>query len=94
MKIDEKTILYLEDLSFLTLSNDERKRIAGDLETILGYMEALSTLNTSGVPNQRSDVMENVLRADEIKESVLHAEILKNAPKSDESFFIVPKTLE
>ena len=94
MKIDEKTILYLEDLSFLTLSTDERTRIAGDLETILEYMATLSKLDTKSVSQVFSGAQENALRADKVENSSLCAEILKNAPESDDEFFIAPKTLE
>ena len=48
MVIDEKLIKYLEDLSFITLSGEERGRIRRDLENILAGMDLLSKLDTGG----------------------------------------------
>ena len=45
MLVDEKLITYLEDLSFITLSGEERGRICADLENILAGMELLSKLD-------------------------------------------------
>ena len=50
MVIDEKLINYLEDLSFITLSAEDRGRICADLENIIAGMELLSTLDTSSAP--------------------------------------------
>ena len=57
MLIDEKLINYeiinyLEDLSFITLSGEERDRICADLKNIIAGMDMLSTLDTSGVSAQ------------------------------------------
>ena len=95
MKIDDKTITHLEDLSFLTLSKEERARIAVDLEAILDGMATLSMLDTTGV-SQTGNIpkKENVLRADEIKTSFLRADILKNAPNSNNEYIVAPKTVE
>ena len=94
MQIDEKLISYLEDLSYLTLSADEKKRLTGDLEEILSYMAHLSELDTNGVP-ERSHPFDNVnaFREDEVLESFDRELILKNAPNSNGEAFIAPKTI-
>ena len=95
MRIDEKLIDYLEDLSRLTLSIDEKQRISGDLKEILGYMERLGELDTDGVP-ERSHPFDNVnaFRDDKAGISFDRELILKNAPHSDNRMFIAPKTIE
>ncbi len=50
MKIDDKLIAYLEDLSRLSLSENEKSCLSKDLEEILNYMARLSELDTGGVP--------------------------------------------
>ncbi|MCL2009464.1 MAG: Asp-tRNA(Asn)/Glu-tRNA(Gln) amidotransferase subunit GatC [Synergistaceae bacterium] len=89
MLIDEKLIDYLEELSCLTLSFDEKQRISGDLKEILGYMERLGELDTGGVP-ERSHPFDNVnaFRDDIAGESFDRELILKNAPRRDDRMFI------
>ena len=95
MQIDEGLIDYLEDLSCLTLSVEEKTRLSGDLKKILSYMERLGELDTSGVP-ERSHPFDNVnaFREDEVQSSFDRALILKNAPDRDDKMFIAPKTVE
>jgi len=95
MQIDEKLIAYLEELSYLTLSDAEKKRLAGDLEGILSKMAQLSELDVEGVP-ERSHPFDNVnaFRSDEVKPSLGRELILKNAPVKNSEVFIAPKTVE
>lgn len=95
MKIDEKLITYLEDLSCLTLSAEEKQRLGGDLDKILNGMARLGELNTQNVP-ERSHSFDNVntLRNDEIQNSSERELILKNAPDRTEEMFLAPKTVE
>ena len=95
MKIDEKTITYLEDLSQLTLSNDEKQRLTNDLEEILTFMSKLNELdmsNTMELSHPLDSFCE--LRDDEIESSYARELILRNAPCRNDAAFIAPKTLE
>ena len=95
MVIDEKLIKYLEDLSFIILSNEERGRICADLENIIAGMELLSKLDTSSIPKQDLSLnLKTDLRKDEVTPSFPRNEILKNAPKANAETFVVPKTVE
>ena len=95
MLIDEKLINYLEDLSFITLSGEERGRISADLESIISGMELLSTLDTSGVPEHVLSLnSKTALRKDKVISSFPRDEILKNAPKANGETFVVPKAVE
>ena len=95
MQIDEKLISYLEDLSYLTLSDDEKIRLANDLREILSGMARLGELNTKNVP-ERSHPFDNVnaFRDDEVQASFDRELILKNAPARNNEMFIAPKTVE
>ena len=95
MQIDDKLIAYLEDLSCLALSEQEKNRLAGDLQEILGYMARLGELDTDGV-TERSHPFDNVnaFRDDQEGSSFNRELILKNAPARNDEFFIAPKTVE
>ena len=92
--IDADLISYLEDLSCLELTDNEKHRLSGDLNDILRKMAQLSELDTENVL-ERSHPFDNVnaFREDELQGSLDRELILKNAPHSDEETFIVPKTI-
>ena len=95
MVIDEKLINYLEDLSFITLSAEERERICSDLENIIAYVELLSKFNTGSVPDiSVPKDLRTELRKDEVLPSFPRDEILKNAPQKNGETFVVPKAVE
>ena len=95
MCIDNKLISYLEDLSCLTLGEDEKVQIAIDLDKILNYMARLSELDTDGVV-ERSHPFDNVnaFREDTVTGSFDRELILKNAPQKNAETFIAPRTIE
>ena len=95
MQIDSSLIAYLEDLSCLTISDEEKLRLSAELEDILKSMSRLSELNTDGVSG-RSHPFDDVndFRADEVQDSFDRELILQNAPKRSDEFIIAPRTVE
>jgi len=49
MKVAEKDVSYVADLSNLELSAEERERMVRDLNSILGHIDTLEKLDTSNV---------------------------------------------
>jgi aspartyl-tRNA(Asn)/glutamyl-tRNA(Gln) amidotransferase subunit C len=49
MKVTEKDVSYVADLSNLELSAEERERMVRDLNSILGHIDTLERLDTSNV---------------------------------------------
>ena len=86
--------MYLEDLSCLTLAEDEKSRLKKDLEEIINGMARLGELHTDGVP-ECSHPFDNVnaFRDDVVKNSFNRELILQNAPGKNGEMFIAPKTL-
>jgi len=95
MQIDETLISYLEDLSYLTLSDEEKQRLSGDLKDILNGMAKLGELDTQDVP-ERSHPFNNVnaFRDDAVQASFPREFILSNAPERNDEMFIAPRTVE
>jgi len=50
MKVTEKDVAYVADLANLELSEDERRGMLRDLNSILDYVDRLEELDTSDVP--------------------------------------------
>jgi aspartyl-tRNA(Asn)/glutamyl-tRNA(Gln) amidotransferase subunit C len=50
MKVTEKDVAYVADLANLELSEEERRGMLRDLNSILDYVDRLNELDTSDVP--------------------------------------------
>ena len=95
MKIDHKTVDHLAHLARLEFENESKEAIVNDLNRILSFVEKLNELNTDNVsPLIYMTDETNVLREDSIRETISHAQALKNAPKKDSDYFRVPKFVE
>jgi aspartyl-tRNA(Asn)/glutamyl-tRNA(Gln) amidotransferase subunit C len=98
MKITEKEVRYVADLANLSLGEDEVHKFQADLDEILGHVERLNEVDTSGV-----EPMAQVLFAagdtatwrPDCERPPLGTEVaLANAPQSGAGYFKVPKVIE
>lgn len=95
MKITEELVDYVSTLSRLRLPQEEKAKLAGELEQIVTYMDTLNTLDTDGVePMSHIFPLKNVLRADKVVPSADREALLSGAPDRDEETFRVPKAVE
>ena len=95
MQIDNPLITYLEDLSCLILSPDEKYRLTVDLEKILNDMERLGEVDTVGVSESSHPFDHvNAFRNDDVHASLGRKLVLKNAPRKNDEMFLAPKTVE
>lgn len=88
-------VRHLAQLSNLQLSDDETQALRGDLENILGYIDQLSELDTSGVePTYQVTGLENVWRDDSVDAGGVSADqLLALAPEQSDHSVKVPKVL-
>lgn len=92
MSISRADVEYVAALARLELTEQETQEYTEQLNSILGYAAMLERLDTSNVaPTAHAVPLHNVLREDQVKESINHEKALKNAPDGDEGFFRVPK---
>lgn len=88
-------VTYVAHLARLQLSEGEKEKISRQLGQILGYIEKLKELDTTGVaPTAHAVPMINVTRPDEIRPSLPVEEALRNAPAQANGLFLVPKIVE
>lgn len=72
----------------------EKEEIKKDLEKIIGFVDKLKELDTSGVePLLHLSPNVNVLREDVVDHMISREEALQNAPLHDEQYFKVPKVI-
>ena len=95
MQIDDKLIAYLENLSRIRLSEDEKQTAGENLGEILNYIQKLNELDTEGVEAVSHPFpFTNSFREDQVEESFDRDLILQNAPEQKDGCFKAPKTVE
>ena len=95
MTIDLKTIKHISKLSRISVDEGKAEKLAGDLNSIFKFIEKLNKLKTDNVEPLTS-VAETTLRlrGDEVKSENIKEEIIKNSPKENKDYFVVPKVVE
>jgi aspartyl-tRNA(Asn)/glutamyl-tRNA(Gln) amidotransferase subunit C len=95
MEITPEMIDRLARLARLEFSNDEKKELEADLESMIGFVKKLKEVNTAGVePLLHITDAVNVLRNDDVKQSISKQQALLNAPLTNGDFFITPKVIK
>ena len=95
MKVDNSIVEEIAHLARLKLTEEEKTHMISEMSEILNWMEKLNEVDTSNVePLVHMSQEMNVLRDDIEGEMLSHDAALKNAPKSDSSYFRVPKVIE
>lgn len=93
-KIDDATMDNIEILAKLSLSPKEREKAREEMEKMLSYVDKLNELDTENTEPLVHIYEEGVcFREDRVTNGDGRADALKNAPKSKEGQYIVPKTV-
>lgn len=86
---------HLAHLSRLEFSQDKKESIRNDLARMVGFIEKLQEVDTTGVePLLWMTTEQQVWRADELQGSVSRGEALRNAPLTDGTYFKVPTVIK
>jgi aspartyl-tRNA(Asn)/glutamyl-tRNA(Gln) amidotransferase subunit C len=94
MIIDQDTVEKIAHLARLELTGDEKQAMITDMNKILGFMDKLNEIDTTGVePLVYMTNEVNTLRDDVIKQDITREEALLNAPKQDGEYFLVAKVI-
>jgi aspartyl-tRNA(Asn)/glutamyl-tRNA(Gln) amidotransferase subunit C len=95
MSIDQSTVRRIARLARIKVTDEEMPRLAEELNGILGWIEQLNEVDVSGVEPMTSVVaMKMKWREDKVTDGGIPAEIVGNAPQSEDNFFVVPKVVE
>ena len=82
-------------LARIELTPEEEQRLAPQLGEVLQYVKKLNELDVSDVePTAHATPLSNVMREDEPRESLSQEDALRNAPKTANGLFVVPKIIE
>jgi aspartyl-tRNA(Asn)/glutamyl-tRNA(Gln) amidotransferase subunit C len=94
-EISRDDVQHLAQLSSLQLTDDELDGLQIDIANILGYVQQLSELDTSGVePTYQVTDLENIFRDDTIIDyGISREQLLELSPDRAENSVKVPKVL-
>ncbi len=95
MEITNETIDKLAVLAKLQFKEGDKESIRKDLSKIIAFVDKIEELDTEGVdPLVHINQEINVLREDEVRETITQAQALKNAPSKDSDYFKIATVLK
>jgi aspartyl-tRNA(Asn)/glutamyl-tRNA(Gln) amidotransferase subunit C len=96
MAIEEKDVRKAARLARLALPEERVAPMAQELGAIIAWIEQLNEVDVEGVEPMTSAVggLTLPMREDVVTDGGDPTRVLKNAPKSEDGFFVVPKVVE
>ena len=95
MSVDADTVRRIGRLARIRIEEEEVAKYQDELNASLGFVEQLSEVDVSGVePMTSVTPMTLRRREDKITDGGIADRIVKNAPLSEDNFFMVPKVVE
>jgi aspartyl-tRNA(Asn)/glutamyl-tRNA(Gln) amidotransferase subunit C len=86
---------YVAHLARIDLTDEETTLFQGQLDQVLHYVEQLNELDVDDVePTAHAIPVYNVLRKDEVGQSLNHDEVIANAPSATDGEVRVPKIID
>ena len=95
MSVTKEDVRKVARLSRIAVSEDRLEPLANELSAIMGWIEQLNEVDVEGVEPMTSVVEATLpMRDDVVTDGTIQDQVLANAPKSQDGFFVVPKAVE
>ena len=95
MSLDKATVARIATLARIKVPEADREALGRELDQILGWVEQLAEVDTTGVaPLASVEHLRLPMRDDVVSDGDRLDDILANAPASARGFFTVPKVVE
>ena len=95
MSVDAVTVRRIAHLARIAVADDEVEHLRGEINAILAFVEQLSEVDVEGVePMTSVTPMRMHMRDDVVTDGGIAAEVVRNAPATEDNFFLVPKVVE
>lgn len=95
--VTKDEVKKVADLAKLEFASEELDALTTELNAVLGYIDQLSELDVSNVEPlenlNEATTEQSALRRDMVRPSLSMEDALRNAPKSADQYFLVPKVL-
>jgi aspartyl-tRNA(Asn)/glutamyl-tRNA(Gln) amidotransferase subunit C len=95
MSVDAANVRRIAHLARIAVAEDEIEHLRGELNAMLSFVEQLSEVDVGGVePMTSVTPMKMKEREDVVTDGGIAEDIVRNAPATDDQFFLVPKVVE
>ncbi|MFZ0177887.1 MAG: Asp-tRNA(Asn)/Glu-tRNA(Gln) amidotransferase subunit GatC [Pseudolabrys sp.] len=95
MSVDADTVRRIAHLARIAVAEDEVEHLKDELNAMLAFVEQLGEVKVDGVePMTSVTPMTMKKRTDAVTDGGIAEDIVRNAPSSDDNYFVVPKVVE
>ncbi len=100
MSVDTATVKRIASLARIAITDEDAARMAPELRNILGWIEMLEEVDTTGIEPMTAVIpntlrlRDDVVNADPLTGGGIREQVLANAPVAEHGFFAVPKVIE
>jgi aspartyl-tRNA(Asn)/glutamyl-tRNA(Gln) amidotransferase subunit C len=95
MSVDASTVRRIAHLARIGVQESEVPHLQGELNAMLAFVEQLKEVDVEGVePMTSVTPMAMKKRADVVDDGGIADDIVRNAPETQNHFFLVPKVVE
>ena len=95
MSVDADTVRRIAKLARIAVAEGEVDHLKDEINGMLAFVEQLQEVNVEGVePMTSVTPMAMKKRHDVVNDGNDAEAVLKNAPQSDDGFYLVPKVIE
>ena len=95
MSVDAATVRRIAHLARIAVAESEVEHLQGELNAMLAFVEQLREVNVDGVEPMTSVMpTEMKKRPDVVNDGGIADDIVRNAPATEDHFFLVPKVVE
>jgi aspartyl-tRNA(Asn)/glutamyl-tRNA(Gln) amidotransferase subunit C len=95
MSVDAATVRRIAHLARIAVNDAEVPHLQGELNAMLAFVEQLAEVDVEGVePMTSVTPMEMKKRPDLVNDGDIADDVVRNAPETQDHFFLVPKVVE
>ena len=95
MSVDQTAVRRIAHLARIAVSEAEVPHLQGEINAILSFVDELGQVNVDGVEPMTSVMpMEMKKRPDVVDDGEIADNEVRNAPATEDHFFLVPKVVE
>jgi aspartyl-tRNA(Asn)/glutamyl-tRNA(Gln) amidotransferase subunit C len=95
MPVDAETVRRIAHLARIALADEEVPELQSELNAMLAFVEQLSEVDVEGVePMTSVTPMQLRQREDKVTDGGIADDIVRNAPATEDHYFLVPKVVE
>lgn len=95
MSTEHMNVRHIADLARIDLSEEECETFQGQLDSIIGYIETLKSVDVEGIePTAHASPVFDRLREDASRPGLEQADLLRNAPDSALGQIRMPKVVD